>query len=188
MIHIIKMNTHFDKIPFIINILFHVFILFVFLTFLFFHTVTKTEDALVQNQFEVVIKNSADRLIEDIDDSTKINDQLNWEELKEFADTQLRDTTEPDPDVQKHNKEVKMISYIMIGTMFMVLVGSIIYFKYIKHIDNLDITHLIIENLGTFMVVGGLEYLFFTQIISNYIPTYPDSATVELIKELQTYF
>ena len=190
------MQREFNKTTLILNILFHVLILFTFLTILFYTIVTHTEESLVKNKFDTLIQENMNILLNQLDD-TKISvnneeellkNYINWKEVEELAEKQIKKTKNPDPKIKDHNDEVKYTAYVMIGIIFVGLIGTILYLKFVDKKKNLYLTHLIIENIVTFCVIGGLEYLFYTQIISQFIPTYPDSASIEMINRFKSYF
>jgi len=51
------------------------------------------------------------------------------------------------------------------------LFRSVIIITAVAH--NINIEHIILENVMAFLFVGALEYMFFTKIALHYVPTMP---------------
>ena len=190
------MSREFNKTTFILNILFHIFILFTFLTFIFYRVVAHTEKSLVKNEFDKVIDGNLNKFLNELDDTKisvndddeSVKDYIDWNEVEKLSAEQIEKTEKPDPEIKAHNDEVKYTAYIMIGIIFAGLIGTILYLKFGEKKQNIYLNHIILENVITFCVIGGLEYLFYTKIISQFIPTYPDSASIEMINRFKSYF
>ena len=70
----------------------------------------------------------------------------------------------------------------MVLSLFILLVGMIIIYKYLGY--NLHLREIFIENIVIFAFVGLIEYLFFTQIASKYIPVTPDVAGTTILQRI----
>lgn len=174
----------------IINITLHVLILFSFLTVLYFTVIAPLE----KNSFEDEIKNQINSsLVEQLTDmkenskytkdlcdivNAKIKDDNGDEVL--IVDQILNNLSDETPVIKEHNK---WITGTAIAIISILMIGVIIYVNTLSYTccKQMNIGYIIKENIITFIFIGIVEYLFFTQIAFKYVPAPPSTLVNSLI-------
>ena len=163
------MNT--DKIPtLIINTLLHILALLIFIS-LFYWNVAKIKEyntlrsmligsegtitGLLNSDMIMNIKNL--RYLNNINEikSEKYNELMNY--VDHFND-----------QIIKNNQEYKRYNYILVSIYIFILFSTIIYFNYKKY--KINYLACLYENIILIMIIGFIEYLFFTFVATKYIP------------------
>lgn len=158
----------------IINVGFHVFILFFFLTILFFVFISQKEKDAVSSELNDVIENQIPVILKEIDETDKHFDptgkgQIPWDKIDIIADKMKRKISGDDEKMNSHNKNLKIISGVILVTILGGLILLIIYFtKYKKY--KIQLGHILLENFIIFAVVGIIEVTFFLLIALKYVP------------------
>ena len=169
----------------IIHMLLHCIILFIFLTVFFFAYLSKKEGSAVSNSMEHIINKEVPVILDEIDDVSKkikIGD-INWGKVDQEAVKLMNkpiDTTK----VNKHNDKIKMTSIIIIISLLAIFIGFMIYFIYYKKYD-INLRNILIDNMIVSLVVGVLEFLFFTMIALHYVPVTNTEATNFIVNSLE---
>ena len=96
---------------------------------------------------------------------------FNGDTVNNFAKT-LTNIPPQDPSILKNNKKLVYIAIGIIVTLIIMLIMLTIYFKFYTQY-HIHWGHILIENSIIFAFVGLIEYVFFTQIALNYVPTSP---------------
>ena len=173
------------KINIISDLGLHALILFTFLTSFFLMYVSKLTVNELQNQLSSIIENDFGNLIRDNKKKygNLINGPLNlipYKRLKEFYSKQDK--------FQKMNNSWVTESLIMTNLfLFILVVGSIFLMSYICDI-NINILEIIQINIFTFLGIGIVEYLFFTRVALDYVPTSPSLLFNSIISNTKKYF
>jgi len=174
-----------------INGIFHVLILFTFLTILFFTLVSVLEKKAFDTEIEEQIDNSMDGMFSSLtpEDKYIISEVINTDVGggKSPIDVAIEKYSTPSEVVVEHNKWVKIsaITIILIILLIVVLIVSVLYFSCGKKTGVVDIAT---ENVITFAFVGLVEYLFFTHIAFKYIPAPPSTMVTSLITTFKEMF
>jgi len=174
-----------------INGVFHVLILFTFLSILFFALVSTIEkqnfEEQIQGQVDSSIKSAFKTLSSEEKDkiSSIINNDLGGEET--VFDVGIDNYSKPKEVTVEHNKWVKItaISIILMIFLSLFLVLTVLSFSCNKNIGLLGILK---ENIITFIFIGLVEYLFFTYVALKYIPVLPSTMMTTVIQTFQKIF
>jgi len=86
--------------------------------------------------------------------------------------------------VSRNNQVVISYSFIISISLAVISIILMIIFKTAAP-NHINLTELVIENLGTFVFVGAIEYWFFTTYAFNYIPTPASLITNSAIDEIK---
>jgi hypothetical protein len=144
-----------------IHSIFHVLILFIVLTVFFFIVVEDLEKSSLTNELVHGIENGLKNVKITKDEGT-------YDKLLKLAELYNK----PDPTSIAYNDSLYVICIATIITLFMVLITLIFTLKYSSR-KCISILNIILENMLLFVCVGVVEYLFFINIGSHYIPIVP---------------
>ena len=155
----------------IVNIFVHITILFIFLYFFFFFFISKKGEEVLNNTIDNICDNNLPIVLTEIDN--EYGDKIDWKKLKEKCQYEI---DHPDEDVNtkidENNTKYKNIGiYISVG----LIVVTILVYCYIVFYkgESVNLKSILLENGMTFLLIGVIEYLFFTLTASKYIPAYP---------------
>ena len=154
-----------------INIGFHVLILFFFLTMLFFAFISKKEKDAISKELNNVIEDQIPIVLQNIDDTNKKfgKGDLPWDKINSIAEKMKKQKIGSEQQMNSHNKNLKIISGIIISVLLIGLITAILYFsKYKKY--NIHLGSILLENFIIFIFVGIIEVAFFLMIALNYVP------------------
>ncbi len=165
------------ELPFVVDILLHILILFVVLTVIFVKVISPTAaDALngtIIAQSQTAIRVNLDQ----IPASQKLGIA---NKLRYYPIANARETlSKPDVDIQSHNQWVMGLAVsiaIMVLGVIIAIVASVRY----NCGQQVDMKKLLIENALIFIGIGIIEYFFFIKIASKYIPLPPSQITADL--------
>lgn len=164
----------------------HVVILFSFLTVFFFLYMSKIEKNSTDDAIGNIIDSEISSTMSEIYkwDKTIEPDKeiIDWNSVKKKAQKLIDDNRNDNKKVFAHNKKLVMVSIIIIVTIVLTWIGLAFYFS--KSYD-INFTKIFIENGIIFLFVGVLEFLFFTNTASKYIPVSPDFATQVIIDNIK---
>ena len=144
-----------DAINLLISTMLHIFLLFVFLSILFWVVITQAETKAYSKELDKEI------------DKIKIqgNAQIkhpSWYKLM-LNNSNITQT--------KNNNLLFTLNITIIVLLFVILVSAII-FTYLSG-GTVDFGEIILENFIILIFVGIIEFLFFKHIASRYIPVKP---------------
>ena len=174
----------------ILNILFHVLILFVFLTIFFFTYISATEKNATQDAINNIINNQSKSILSEIDNlDKKIGGKIDWNKIKEIYENMLKSTTDYDKtedgqSIKDNNNNIFWTSIYIIISLIVVIIGYITWNLYYKN-EKLKIGEILKDNFIIFTFVGTIEFLFFVYIVSKYIPTTPDVVGITAIEKIK---
>lgn len=180
------------KINFSLDIALHVLILFTFLTIFFFAYISKLEKENLNNITNDVVVNKTSSLLDGIDGwQTKLNNwndkfdiNIDWKVLDGIGDTLVQNSKDESPEIKKNNDNLFKYSIIAIIIAFVLFIGITIFLKYYMKYD-IHIKHILIMNLIIFSITGGIEYLFFKNVASKYVPVTPDFTTNTVLDRIK---
>jgi hypothetical protein len=180
------MNDNDESANYIINITLHILILFTFLTLFFFLYISKIEKENINSVTNSLIKSQTDQSLTNLEKKLKeYNQELPKDKLANLANKMNIDSTKDIPEIKNNNKNLIIKGSVMCGILLLIFIGLIIYYKYYKKYD-IDLKHILIENIIIFSFTGIIEFLFFTQIASKFIPVTPDIATSSTLDQIST--
>jgi hypothetical protein len=175
-----------QQVNYTVNITLHVFILFVFLCIFFFAYISKLTEDSVSDALNDMIKEQTGNILDVVNDWDEQlnpdNSNINWDGVNKLAQDIQENSQGKDPEIEENNKKLKKLAIIMVLLLFFILIGMIVIFKYLGY--NLHLKEILIENIVIFTFVGLIEYLFFTQIASKYIPVTPDVAGITILQRI----
>lgn len=167
---------NFKNPDFIANIALHTLILFTFLALFFFYYISDITKKAFTHETEQLINDKLDNEILDTIKSSeiykKIMEILPIDKIKNIYN-------KPHELVEEKNTGLKHTVFAIIITSWVFLSFSFYLFN-----DKLDLTHLLIDNFGTFLFVGIIEYLFFTEIAYKFIPIPPSFLVTEFYNQI----
>ena len=171
------------------NILIHMFILFIILSFLFWVVIAKLETSAISNEvsnniettFQVLQNQLGKKLNQE--KKNKINSLLekSTQNIKILADIYKK----PDKVMQNNNKKLLQQNIIIGILLFIVIITVLTTLRFACGITGFPIFSIIKENLVLFLGIGLIELLFFLQVASKYIPTKPSQIVTNFINGLK---
>lgn len=178
-----------SKINHSINIILHVLILFTFLSIFFFTYISKVEKKTIKQELDHLIHNQTDKILTNIDNMFfGVSDlplvKIDWNVADNIADVMIKDSEKRTDKIEKHNDNLLRISIGIISGLFILLIGTILFFKYYKGY-NINLKEILLENLIIFTFIGIIEFGFFMFIALKYVPVTPDVAVVSMIDRLK---
>lgn len=163
-----------------INIGFHAWILFTFLTIFFFTFIARKEKESVTKELNSAIDDNIPVLFDNLD---KVNKEVgittNWNEINNQAIKIEQKYNGSDPAIDKHNKNLIKNAVIICSTLLLVLIGFIMYFIFYKKF-NIHLTSILVENFFIALFVGAMELMFFLYVAIKYSPV----TTADMVSNL----
>jgi hypothetical protein len=173
------------KINIISDLGIHALILFTFLTSFFLMYVSKLSVYELREQLSNIIEKDLGNVIRE--NKHKYQDLLSTP-LNVIPYTKLKSYYNKEDSFQSlNNKWLKESLLITNFSLFIIVVGSIFLISNICNIE-LDVKELLILNTLTFMGIGVVEYLFFTHVALDYVPTPPSLLIDTIINNTKNYF
>lgn len=173
------------NINFSLDIALHVLILFTFLTIFFFSYVSKLTKQSLDYVTNDAINNQTDNILNKIDElSNKYKFKINWNKLNEISDNIIQKSNNDIPEIKENNDRLFRGSIITISIAFVLFIVITIILKYHFNYD-IHIKHILIMNLIIFSLTGLVEYLFFVNVASIYVPVTPNFTTNTMLDEVK---
>lgn len=177
--------------PFGINVAVHVVILATILSLFFMFYISKVAQQVLNTEIINNMDSGIDALNQNVVQrlpQAKLNmitQKMNkFQGSPEVLQTLRKIYSQPDPVITVHNnwlfKTIKMSDgflYVILGlTLFLIM----------KNCNkNIPLKEILIVNAITFTFVGIVEYMFFTHVAMNFVPTKPSMIADVFINELQ---
>jgi hypothetical protein len=148
-------------INFFYSLYLHIFLLFCFLTIFFWTVISKTESKTINNE---IISGISEGL-KNVHISNKIFTDNEVKYLEKYYQGQ-------DSTVARNNRNLLQFN---IAFIIILLIGfiSCIFVRYVFCGKSINWLEVIGENLIILLLVGGIEYYFFMNIASKYVPIMP---------------
>ena len=181
MINILEiLKNSFLDVNFDINLVMHSFILFTFLSLFFALYITKISKNAFNNDLSNMIHNGLSDKIKKIKQNISIKNVINELPL----DTLIKNYSIEDKAVTMHNNG---LLNTLLSVNILLWVGLIIVILILKYNcgANLNISHLVLENVIIFTCVGIVEYLFFTKIATNFVPVKPSFISQQFLESIK---
>lgn len=139
----------------------HIFLLFCFLTVFFWVIISKTEAQTINKE----IVSGVNKNLQNVHISNQI--------FKDSAANYLKKYYEGENSVVKRNNN-ELFTF-NIAFIVLLLIGFLtgIFVRYVFCGKGINWTEVILENLIVLILVGGIEYYFFMNIASKYVPVLP---------------
>jgi hypothetical protein len=178
--------TNIDYVTnFSLDIALHVLILFTFLAIFFFAYVSKLEKQSLDNTISDVINNKTNTFLTEFDQISKKYDiNVNWNIINNMGDNLIKNSQGEVPEIKKNNDNLFKGSIITIITGFILFTIIVIFLKYYMKYD-VHIGHILLINIIIFSLTGVIEYLFFMNVASKYIPVTPDVISDTILERIK---
>jgi hypothetical protein len=153
-----------------IDLGFHVWILFSFLTILFFTFISRKEKDSITRELNSVIDDNVPKVLNNIDKlDQRFGTPIDWNSVNNMAKNIEKKYDGPDLDISVHNKTLlRNAIFISVGIL-LVLIGVIVYFVHFKKMD-IGLGKILLTNFFIIVFVGIIEALFFMNIALKYSP------------------
>ena len=166
----------------LINILIHIFILFIFLSVFFFYYISKKEEESLSTQVDFICKKIPD-ILKTLDERDK-NKVIKWKTIKYKAEQELKyDDLDLDEYIKYNNNNLKYISISISISILILIILIYVYSNILGH--NINISYIITENIVIFLFIGIIEFLFFKNVASKYIPIFPVDVSTTLLERIK---
>jgi len=169
-------------VNFTANVSLHVLLLFTVLSLLFIKIISKIESKTINSELTDIISDTIKNNYEKLDPeqqkllSASIK-HIDFKNIIELYSTE--DTTR-----KLNNKDIFRSIYISIILLFTMLILILVISK--KLCNNIPIKHMISENIIIFAVVCVIEYMFFKNIIMNYVPVKPSFMMQYMVNKVKS--
>lgn len=162
------MDNHY--INFFYSLIFHIFMLFTFLTIIYWTVFSKTDNRKLYDNINKTIEND----ISDITISRTLLTESKYNTLNELYsnDNELK---------TQNNKNILTLNITIVVLLFLLFVVTL-FVRYVICGNTIKFGKIIIENLIILSIVAIFEIYFFQSFTNNYVSIMPSEIT-ELIKE-----
>ena len=165
---------------FAINSLLHITILFCFLSILFVFIISKLTRETITNELNKEIEDIIGNQIKNISPEFKTAlNKIPYSKLKNVY-------SEESEYVRINNKWLLSVIISINIILFTILIFFIVVLKYSCD-QSIPIFKILIENIILFSFIGMVEYKFFINIASKYIPSLPSHMSISFKNSLQKY-
>lgn len=176
------------NINFFLDVALHVLILFTFLTIFFFAYVSKLEKQTLDDTITNSISDNTNTLLNDIKQiSQKYNIKVNWNTINEIAAKLIKNSQGEVPEIKENNDRLYKGSMIAIIVGYLLFIGAIIFLKFYMGYD-IHIGHIILMNIIIFSITGLIEYFFFMNVASKYVPVMPNEISDTMLERIKYNF
>ena len=163
-----------------VNICVHVLILFIFLYLFFLMFISKTGEAVLNNNIDTICQRQIPTVLAQLD--KKYGDKIDWKNIKKTCE-EIRDNpnTSIDDHIEENNTHYRWVGIaIIIGLTILSIVAYLYYRK------NVSIKEILLENMYTFALIGMIEFAFFQATASQYVPAYPTTIGSIVLERIKT--
>jgi hypothetical protein len=176
------------NLNFSLDVALHVLILFTFLTIFFFAYVSKLEKQSLDDTITNSVSDNTNTLLNDIKQiSQKYNIKINWNTINDIADKLVKNSQGEVPEIKDNNEQLYKGSMIVIIVGYLLFIGIIIFLKYYMGYD-IQIGRILVMNIIIFSITGLIEYFFFMNVASKYVPVMPNEITDTMLERIKHNF
>jgi hypothetical protein len=165
--------------PIAINIGIHVMILFCILSCLFYFLISKVETSTINGE----LTSNIDDIVESLTQDPEISSYLNGQAQTAIA-SKLKEAYIKPNEVATTNNKWLFRSVIIANVGIFLIILIVILLLVINCNECISIWHIIAENIGTFLLVGVIEILFFLKVAIQYVPVHPDIVSNTFLNEM----
>jgi len=183
------MSEYFNG-EFFFNIALHVTFLFLFLSIFFLGYAKNIESRAINNEINHIINNAFSGVVTNNNNTTikKIYNKLPKKNIDYFFNYYTQFFSLDDPERKALNNELtKNIIHINV-LLIIILIFFVIVLLTTNSITIGEIGHVVLENFLTFILIGIVEYVFFSQVALNYVPSLPSDLYKGILSNLQSNF
>lgn len=176
------------NLNFSLDVALHVLILFTFLTIFFFAYISKLEKQSLDNTITNSVSDNTNTFLNDIKQlSQKYNIKINWNTINDIADKLVKNSKGEVPEIKENNERLYKGSMIVIIVGYLLFIGIIIFLKYYMGYD-IRIGHILLMNIIIFSITGLIEYFFFMNVASKYVPVMPNEISDTMLERIKYNF
>lgn len=168
----------------LLNILTHVYILLVFLSLIFFLYISQVSEKSINNEVQSRIEKEVPIFLSEIDKYDKFVGIVNWNGINKLGEDLEKNSQGNNPEDVNKNKLIESIVFGVCVGGGVLLLCFYLYYIFVKK-DDISSKKILFENFVVFIFVGLIEYIFFTKIVSKYIPVGPDIIISSVINSIQ---
>jgi len=163
-----------------VNICIHILILFIFLYLFYFLFISKTGEAVLDDNINRICKDQIPTILSQLDQ--KYGDKINWQDIKKTCED-IRDhpNTSIDEHIEENNNHYRWVG---IGIIIVLTILSVVVYLYYR--KDVSIKDILVENLYTFTLIGMIEFAFFQATASQYVPAYPTAIGNIVLERIKT--
>ena len=174
-----------DRLNITVDLAVHGLILFSFLTTFFLMYISKIEKDAMTKELNNAIDNGVKGIITDARQKYGNDVDLALDTIP--FNSLLKNYTSPDAFSQANNAWLKEMLLVVNGMIFVMVVGGVMLLKKVCG-QEIHVAELLKVNAITFACVGVIEYLFFTRVALNYVPTLPSTMVNTILGTSKKYF
>lgn len=173
---------------FSLDVALHVLILFTFLTIFFFVYVSKLEKQSLDYTITNSVSDNTNILLNDTKQlSQKYNIKINWNTINDIATKLVKTSQGEVPEIKENNDRLYKGSIIAIIVGYFLFIAIVIFLKYYMGYD-IHIGRILLMNTIIFSVTGLIEYFFFTNVASKYVPVMPNEISDTMLERIKYNF
>ena len=165
--------------PMAVNIGIHIMILFCILSCLFYFLISKVEKSTINSE----LTSNIDNIVQSISQNPEISSYLHGQAQSAIAEKLKEAYIQPNEVVATNNKWLFKSVIIANGAVFTVIL-VVILLLVLNCKECIQIGHIIAENVGTFLLVGVIEILFFLNVAIQYVPVHTDVVSNTFLREM----
>lgn len=172
-----------------INAIVHMLVLFTALTFLFLFVISKVETRAMEQEFVIALRTNLEKALDagNISSHGVLKSQLTTIKPVLHVLRTLYDT--PDPTTVAFNEGLFRNAYLIMGILFSVFLTLIATIAYGAGVPVMRLVFFVVlSNMFLFMIIGAVEFVFFTHVAKKFIPTKPSTVTKNIIQDLKNEF
>lgn len=169
-------------LSFSVNLSLHVFILLTFLSVFFFLYISKLTKSHVEHELDELITSKVNQLLTNLSNEDAGN-YIDWRLVSNLTETLKARYSHELPELKRHNETLHkgVVCFLVIYATIALILTTYFYYKGF----HLGLKFIFVENLIIFFFVGVIEFVFFAEIASKYIPVTPDTATDTVISRVK---
>jgi hypothetical protein len=139
----------------------HVLLLFIFLTIFYWLVISKTETNSLYSEIDSAINNTTKNV--------RISKNIFTDKVKNYFDAYFAGE---DETYRRNNKQLLIFNIVIISLIFVTLLATL-GVRYLICNKTINFMEIILENIFILIFVGIIEYYFFMNIASKFVPVLP---------------
>jgi biopolymer transport protein ExbD len=190
----IEMITR-KKTNMVVNILTHISILMIVLSIFFFMYGKKIVQENIEHELKSNVEKQTRTFLNDIDELHKNNKlldyKIDWDKVRNTAiGIENSVNVKSASKIKSNNNKVRDITIFVCILLVSLVIFTIFYAKIYRGTKT-NLRSIFIENSIMFLVIVGIEFYFFTNIVMKYVPvdpTFIENSILERIQHNLNYF
>lgn len=170
-----------------IDILVHIFILFLILSLLFWAIISKISSDAITHEVNNNIDNAFSDYKKNMTEQELLNFKKHVKENYYLLSIMKKIYSRPDEVMIKNNNWLKVFNFTVIILLISILTVLLITL-YVSSNTCIPIINILKENLILFIFIGIVEYLFFIKIGMKYVPVLPSKIIDSIVNRLNENF